>query len=272
LNCAISTSTSSSKFKTEKDWVSVDQWESHAAQLHLTYQFLLLKIKSFEAFECFEDAFSLTWGCLLDFPSNCMKFFPASKFQLIWDSLTQTQQQELFAKLGQRQDRPTCRFVSRAFKLRHTFQRSTSAETSASFGFKSTFKSDEGVFGGASLGKTVVQKKREKKERDSQLLNERVQALAEAKSESSLKEAVQKREEKQKRQMERNQKEIGSKIKQNLLSKRISEYKEARAQTAKAQNYDVYKTTEVELPSLLLEKQNDKSSKSIFHTQLKKES
>ena len=168
LNCGSSSSTSG-KFKSERDWVSLDQWESQAPALYQTPQFLAFKMKAFETFECYEDAFSLIWGCLLEFPRS--RFFPVQKFQLIWDSLTQTQQQELFSKLGQRQDRPCCKIVSVAYKLRAS--RSTAADTASGsvlgsfFGGKATFKSDEGVFGGATLTKTVVQKKKEKKERDS---------------------------------------------------------------------------------------------------------
>lgn len=76
-----SSSTSSSRFKSDKEWLSIEQWDSQSSQLSITYQFLLFKVKMYETFECIEDGHSNVWHCLLKFPTNKMKFFPLTKFQ-----------------------------------------------------------------------------------------------------------------------------------------------------------------------------------------------
>lgn len=100
LGVAQKSHSSQSTFKSDKEWVSIDHWDIQGCILKKTYQVSLFKQKIYESFENPEDGYSLVWKELLKFPVNKMKFFPTAKYLQIWESLTNSQQQEVFAKFG----------------------------------------------------------------------------------------------------------------------------------------------------------------------------
>ncbi|CDW84178.1 UNKNOWN [Stylonychia lemnae] len=167
-------SNGSHRFKNDKEWFNIEFWDSNANTLKRTYQYILFRQKLFESFEGLEDAYTSIWKILLKFPTNKMQFFPILKFQQIWESLSQSQQLELFTKLGQKQDRPCVSMICKQYiKQKSSILRQPSNDIiqqsqTPSSGQKLQ-KSDENLFYNNSITKTYVQKRIEKKERDSQL-------------------------------------------------------------------------------------------------------
>ena len=142
-NALSSSSSSTSIFKSEQDWFNLDQWDTyHAKELKKTYQYVLFKIKLYEAFDCPEEGYSKIWKELLKFPAHKMIYFPKTKFMNIWESLTMSQKAEIFSMLGQSQELPCVKMISKDY-IRSTgiSSKSTNADSSSR-----AQKSDETLF------------------------------------------------------------------------------------------------------------------------------
>lgn len=119
----------------------------------------------FEAFECPEDGYSKIWKELLKFPVNKMIFFPKTKFMNIWEKLTWSQKQEVFMKLGKKQNKPCIQMISKDY-LRISNLSTKNTESSSIVGYSSS-SFNENLFYGACIEKTYVQRRQEQKERES---------------------------------------------------------------------------------------------------------
>ena len=102
LSNASSSQHSQTVFKSEHEFFQVESWDTHSLSVRRTYQFTLFLSKLYEANECPVDGYGQIFCELLHFPPNKMTLFPTLHFLNIWESLSQSQQQDMFIKLSRK--------------------------------------------------------------------------------------------------------------------------------------------------------------------------